>query len=128
MEGIAVAAEISAQRPGRQLVTAGRAAQPQIDPSRKERFQRAELLGDHQRRVIGQHDAARAHANMRGARRDMANDHRRRGAGHAGDIVMLRHPITVVAPLLGMLREIKEWRNASPAVPPCGIGQRSRTE
>ena len=42
------------------LVAAGRTAQPQVDPAGIKRFQRAELLGHHQRRMVGQHDAARA--------------------------------------------------------------------
>ena len=51
----------AAQRVRGQLVAAGRAAQAQVDPAGVQRCQRAELLGHHHRRVIGQHDAARPH-------------------------------------------------------------------
>ena len=41
---------IAAQRPQGVLVAARRASQTKIDPARVQRFQRAELLGDGQRR------------------------------------------------------------------------------
>jgi hypothetical protein len=44
------------QRAHRQLVGAGRPAEPEIDPAGVQPRQRPELLGDDQRRVVGQHD------------------------------------------------------------------------
>ena len=67
-----------------------------------ERLQRAELLGDHQRRVVGQHDAAGADADGRGAGGHVADDHRGRGAGDAGHVVVLGQPEAAVAPALGV--------------------------
>src|SRR3546814_9295839 len=46
------------------------------DLSRIQRRQRAELLGDHQRRVIRQHDAAGPHPDTLGAGGDVADQDR----------------------------------------------------
>ena len=54
------------------LVGARRAADAEVDAAGEERLQGAELLGDHQRRVVGQHDAARADADGGRARRRRA--------------------------------------------------------
>jgi hypothetical protein len=48
------------------LVGTGCAAEAQIDAAGIERGQRAELLGDHQRRMVRQHDAAGADADRLG--------------------------------------------------------------
>jgi hypothetical protein len=58
-EVIHLAAALASQRPHGALIGARRTAQAQIDAIRIERSQGAELLGDHQRRVVRQHDAAR---------------------------------------------------------------------
>src|SRR5439155_4410678 len=50
-----------------ELIAAGRAAEPEIDPAGKERREHAELLRDLQRTVVAQHDAARADADSRRA-------------------------------------------------------------
>ena len=42
-----------------------RAAEPEVDPPRKQRVERAELLGDGERIVVGQHDPARTDADRR---------------------------------------------------------------
>ena len=68
-----VALQGPAQRQCGALVGARRAAHAQIDAAGKQRRQGAELLGDHQRRMIGQHDAAGADADGGGAARDMAD-------------------------------------------------------
>ena len=49
-EGVAAAAQVAPQGAGGVLVAAGGAAQPEVDPAGVERLQRAELLGDDQRR------------------------------------------------------------------------------
>ena len=51
-EGVAAAAQLATQRLGGPLVAAGSTAQSQVDPPRVERLERAELLGDHQGRVV----------------------------------------------------------------------------
>ena len=92
----------AAQRPGGSHVGAGRAAETQIDAARIQRLQGAELLGDLQRRVVRQHDAARADADTLGTSGQIANDHRRGGAGDADHVVMLGHPEALVAQLFGL--------------------------
>ena len=44
-----------------------RSPKPQVNTPRKQVGQGAELLGNHQRRMVGQHDAAGAHTNAVGA-------------------------------------------------------------
>ena len=72
-----------------------------------QRGQGAELFGDHQRRVVRQHDAAGADADMAGPGRDMGERHGGRRAGDARQIVMLGHPIAPVAQRLDMAREVE---------------------
>ena len=69
--------------------------------------ERAELLGDQQRRVVRQHDAAGADADRAGAARDMGERYRGRGARDARQIVMLGHPETPVAERFDMARQIE---------------------
>ncbi|MNT48994.1 hypothetical protein D3C72_1858160 [compost metagenome] len=52
------AAGAAAQRLLGSAVAAGRAAQAQVDAARVQGLKGAELFGDDQRRVVGQHDAA----------------------------------------------------------------------
>ena len=54
---------VATQRPQRVLVGAGRAAEAEVDPARVQRRERAELLGDRERRVVRQHDPAGAEAD-----------------------------------------------------------------
>ena len=61
----------AAQRIGRRRVGARRAAQAQIDAAREERFQDLETFGDHQRRVVRQHHAARADTHVFSDRSDL---------------------------------------------------------
>src|SRR5690348_3440772 len=65
-EAIGVRREIAAHRVRGGLIGAGRPAEPQIDAPGKEAFERPELLGDDQRRVVGQHDSTGADADGRG--------------------------------------------------------------
>ena len=75
-------------------------------------FQGAELLGNDQRRMVGQHHAASPHADGGGSPRNVADDHRRGGAGDAAHVVVLRHPIAHVTPTFGVPGEVE------------GVGQR----
>ncbi|BCM17666.1 LLM class flavin-dependent oxidoreductase [Mesorhizobium sp. J8] len=61
-----VIAHAAGSRPRGQQVGARRAAESKVDAAGKERRQRAELLADHQRRMVGQHDAACADADRLG--------------------------------------------------------------
>ena len=54
--------------------------------------------------MVGQHDAARAHANRLRSTGDMTHQHSRSRAGNAGHVVMLSQPVTGKAQFFGMLR------------------------
>lgn len=54
--------------------TARGAAEAEVDPSRVERGQRAELLGHHDRSVVGQQDPARADAQVPGGVGEVADE------------------------------------------------------
>jgi hypothetical protein len=56
-------------------------------------IQRAELFGDDQRRVVGQHDSARAHPDLCGGGGDVADHDRPGGAGDARHVVVLGQPV-----------------------------------
>ncbi|MNY30408.1 hypothetical protein D3C86_1645160 [compost metagenome] len=107
-EGVgAVVAQLAAQRARGGLVGAGRAAQPEVDAARIQRGQRAELLGNHQRRVVRQHHAARADADGGRAIRHVADQHGRGGAGNAGHVVMFGQPEAAIAKAFGVLRQVQ---------------------
>jgi len=67
-----------AERVGGDRVGAGRPAETEIDAARKQRFQHFESLGHHERSVVHQHDAARAHTDARRRRRDLPDHDFRR--------------------------------------------------
>ena len=98
---------IAAQRAQREHVGARRAAEAEIDAAGVERLERAELLGDHERRMVRQHDAAGADANRARPAGDVADHDRRRGARDADHVVMLGEPEPPVTPTLGVLRELE---------------------
>ena len=98
---------VAAQRPRRAMIGARRAAKAKVDAVRIKAGQRAELLGNHQGRVVGQHDAARADPNGLGAARDMADHDRGRSRGDAGHVVMLGQPKAVIALCLGMAGKVQ---------------------
>ena len=85
----------------------GARPRPRSMRSAVERLQRAELLRDHQRRVIRQHDAARSDTDGPGAAGNIADHHGRRGAGDAGHVVMLGEPESLEPPAFGVLREVE---------------------
>ena len=88
-------ARIAAQSADRGLVSARRTAQAQVDSAWMKRGKRAESLGDHQRRMVGQHDPAGSDSNFRGAGGHVTNNHGCGGAGDTGHVVMLGQPISV---------------------------------
>ncbi len=96
-----------AQRVGGDLIGARRAAEPEIDAPGKQRLQHLEALGDHQRRMVRQHHAARADAHMRRYRRDLPDHDFGRGTGDVRQIVVLGDPIALVAEPVGEPRQIE---------------------
>ncbi len=108
------------------LVGAWSPADAQVDPAREERGQGAELLGDDQGRVVGQHDAAGADPDGRGPPGDVGDDHRGGGAGDAGHAVVLGEPEAVEAPALGVLSQVE--RAAKGPRSSAALGDRSEIE
>ena len=100
------------QRMGGDLIGARRPADAEVDAPGVQGLQGAELLGNDQRCMVRQHHPAGAHADGRGAARDVADDHGGGGAGDAAHVVVLRHPIAPVAPTFGVPGEVE------------GVGQR----
>jgi hypothetical protein len=101
------AVEIAPQCARRRLVGAGRAAEAQVDAIGIQRRQRAELLGHLQRCVVRQHDPACADADGGSTARDMADQHRGRGAGDAWHVVVLGQPVAVIAQGLGVPGQVE---------------------
>ena len=62
------------------VVAAGRAPDAEVDASGVERLQHGELLGDLERGVVGEHDAAAADADAGGVREELAGEYLRAGA------------------------------------------------
>jgi len=95
------------QRQQRQLVGSRRPAEAEVDPAGMQRRERAELLGDHEWRVVREHDPARAHPDRRCARGDVRDHDGGRSAGDAGRVVVLSEPEAVVSPALGVLGQVE---------------------
>ena len=68
--------------------------------------QGAELLGDQQRGVVRQHDAAGAEADAACAMGDMGQGDGGGGAGDPWHVVVLGHPVARIAQRLGMAGEV----------------------
>ncbi len=96
----------AAEGEGGQLIRAGGAANAEVDPPRIERFQDAEGLDDFERRVIRQHDAAGADAEMRRLAGDRPDDDLRRGTGDTGHVVVLSEPVARESEPVGQPRQI----------------------
>ncbi|MOA11286.1 hypothetical protein D3C78_1312200 [compost metagenome] len=106
-EVVGTAGALAAQRTCGHLVGTGRAPQAQINPARIQAFQGAELLGNHQGCVVGQHHTARTDTNGRRATGQITEQYRCRGTGDAVHVVVLSHPEAVVTELLDMLRQVQ---------------------
>jgi hypothetical protein len=98
---------VAAERADRQQVCSGRPAEAEVDPARVECGQRPELLGDHDRRVVREHDLARADANRRRPAGDVRDHDRGRGACDPDRVVVLGEPEPLVAPGFGVLRQVE---------------------
>ena len=91
----------AAQRRRGGRVGARRAAEAEVDPAGGQRVEGAELLGDHQRRVVGQHHPARTQPYAPGVRGEVGQDDGRGGTGDPGHRVVLGHPVALEAARLG---------------------------
>src|SRR5258708_30299906 len=83
-------------------MAARRATQSEVDPVRVKRCQSAELLGDHDRWMIRQHNASGPDADDRRFAGDVTNEHRRGGACGAPYAMMLGEPEAFEAQRLNM--------------------------
>ncbi len=99
------------QSAGGDVVASGRAADPEIDPPRIEGFEHTELLGDFERAVMREHDAAGADAHGRGRGREPPGQNLGGGAGKSFRGMMFGDPITVIAPALASARELNRFGN-----------------
>ena len=82
-------------------VRPGRPAQTEVDAPGSERLERRELLRDHERRVVRQHDAARSEADPRGAGSSGRGQYRRRRRGDRRHVVVLGEPVPPVPQPVG---------------------------
>ena len=98
---------IAAERPRGRHVGPGRAAQPEIDATGIKRGEGPELLGDNERRMVGEHHASRPDADGLRTAGHVADHHGGGGAGDAGHIVMFGQPVTAVTPAFRVLGEIE---------------------
>src|SRR5699024_3159119 len=94
----------AAQRLGGHAVGAGGAAEAEVDAVAVDVGEGAVLLGHHQRRVVGQHDAAGADADVLGDAGGLRDEQRGGLGGEVGRVVVLGKPESVVAQLVGELR------------------------
>ena len=94
------------QRVGGHRVGARRAAETEIDAAGKQPFQHLEALGDLERRVVRQHHAAGADAQVLGRRRDLPDHDVGRRARDVRHVVMLGHPVAGEAQPVGEAAEI----------------------
>ena len=81
------------------------APEAEVDATGIERLERSELLGDHERRVVGKHDAPRTHPYGPRLRCDMGYEDAGRRGADARHVVVLGVPDSLVAELLGALRD-----------------------
>jgi len=88
-------------------IGAGGAAQTQIDAVGEQGGEGAELFGNHQRRMVRQHDPARTDADGAGPGGDMADHDGSGGRGDARHVVMLGQPEAVIALGFGQLSEVE---------------------
>ncbi len=87
----------AAQRPRGEAVRARRPAEAEIDAAREQGLQHPEALGHHQRRVVRQHDPARADPEVAGRGGDLADHDLGGRARHVGQGVVLGEPVAPVA-------------------------------
>ena len=105
-------AGIAAERAHRDLVRARGPAQAEVDPPRVHRGQGAELFGNGQGRVIGQHDATRPQPDRPRLCSDVGDQHARRRRGDACDVVVLGVPDPLVAEVFRTLGQRHTARKA----------------
>ena len=89
-----------AQGPRGDLIGARRPADPEIDPPWVCRLEEGELLGHHQRRVVGEHHPAGSDPDLFGRRRNHRHEQRWVGRRDRRHVVVLREPVAVESELV----------------------------
>jgi hypothetical protein len=97
---------VAPQREGRLLIRAGRPADAQVDATGVQGLEEGELLGHHQRGVVGQHHSPGTDANPLGRRRQVRDEHGWVRARHGRHVVVLGHPEAGVAQAVGGAGEL----------------------
>src|SRR5262249_52501151 len=100
-------AAVFAKGTRRHLVAPRRAADAEIDAPGKERFEHAKALGDLERAVVLEHDAARAHPDPRGASRHLPDQDLRARARQPRCRVVLGKPVAVIPEAVTDLGELE---------------------
>ena len=104
---VALAAiEPAAQRVSGGAIGARCAAEAEIDTAGEQRLQHLEAFGHHQRRMVGQHHAAGADADVFGHGSDLPDHQIGRGASHRCEVVMLGEPVADKAEPIDMARQV----------------------
>ena len=101
---------VAPQRARGGLVGARRAAEPQVDAPRMQGAQRAELLGHLQRRMVGQHHAARADADGARGRGHVRDQYRGGRTGDARHVVVLGQPVAAITQRFTQPGQVKHVR------------------
>jgi hypothetical protein len=95
-----------------------------------QRLERPELLGDHERRVVREHDPSRPDTDRRGRIREVCDHDRRRCAGDPVQVVVLGDPVPLVAESLGVAHEVdrvaKRLRRSPALDDRCEVEDRER--
>jgi len=97
--------------PGRSLVAARRAPDPEIDAAGMDRLQHPELLGHLERAVVRQHHPARADPDAARHRGHLGDQHLGARSREAGGGVVLGQPVAVIAPAVRGPRQLERLVN-----------------
>lgn len=106
------------------LIGAGSASEAEIDAPGIQASQRAELLGNLQRSMVRQHDAARTDADVRRTTGHMADQHRCCSAGDSRHVVMFGEPVAAVAESFGIACKIQRIGESLRSVAAFGDGRK----
>ncbi len=101
-----VAIEVASECLGCDLVGAGSATESEVDAAGIQCFEGAELFGDNEWRVIGEHDAAGANADLRCGAGDMSYQNGSCCGGDTFHSVMFGEPVSSVPELFGVACEL----------------------
>ena len=94
------------QRRRGQRIGARCAPDAEVDATRMQRLEHAELLDDRERRVVGEHEPTRADADRRRRVGEMREQHRGRRARDPGHVVVLGDPVPAIPQPFDLSREL----------------------